>query len=129
MARPTHAATMRSARRSIEALGTALGDRERVSVQCRRGHHIGAVYDTAAGLVLRTRTGPRSHGTRDFYSSPHGSADHGEYVDLLNAGVADLDDRVPGWCSCGAWTLSRREIREAVDDRTRTLRIDPEEPA
>jgi hypothetical protein len=123
MSDSTHDRASRSARDALEALGTQLGEREVLSMQCRRSHHVGAIYTTPRGLVVRLPVGPRSHGSKDIEDSAHGAAHHGEYVDFLTPDVPDVDDRVPGWCACGAWTLSREDLRAAVEDRVRTLRI------
>jgi hypothetical protein len=118
-----HDRSSRSARAALDALGTELGDREVLSIQCRRSHHVGAVYATPHGRVVRLPVGPRSRGSKDFVDEAHGAAHHGEYVDFLTPALPDVDDRVPGWCACGTWTLSRQDLRKAVEDRVRTLRI------
>jgi hypothetical protein len=123
MSDSAHDRSSRSAQAALDALGTELGDREVLSIQCHRSHHVGAIYSTPPGLVVRLPVGPRSHGSKDFEDSAHGAAHHGEYVDFLDPDRPDVDDRVPGWCACGGWTLSRADLRTAVEGRVRTLRI------
>lgn len=118
----SHEHAMRDAQRAIDALGHALAEHEVLTIQCRHNHHLGAVYATSAGPVVRTQLGPRSRGRRDFYAGTHGDAERGRYVDLLEP-ASDLVDAVPAWCACGTWTLAREELRAALRARLRTLRV------
>lgn len=64
---------------------------------------------------------PHTHGSRDFVDTAHHGDSHGtEYVDLLEATEFE-DDTLPARCACGAHTLSRRELRDAVRSHTHTL--------
>lgn len=111
---------------AAEALGELVSyrsDRQRLSVQCPRSHHVANVYDTDACLVCWTVTGPHAHGSRDFVDTAHHGQRRGsEYVDLLEAGPL-LGDDLPAWCECGPRTLSRSELRGCVVANQRTLRL------
>ena len=89
------------------------GGREalRLQVQCARGHHVAAVYDTPAGWVFAAPVRAHSHGSRDRIDDPHGSHGIETWVDLI-APIDDLlvDDSVPAWCDCGPRTLSRADM-------------------
>ena len=104
-------------------LGKTRGEHQRLSVQCRHGHHVAAVYDTSAGLVFRALTGPHAHGSKDFVDTAHHGADRGTaYVDLLAPGPM-AEDGLPAWCDCGSWTLSRRELIGQVRAGDRTVHL------
>jgi hypothetical protein len=107
---------------ALAALGDGLAEHEVLSVQCRHSHHVGAVYDTAAGLVYRSLTGPHAHGRKDLPDVAHHGAHHGEvYVELL--AEAQEDDPLPGWCDCGSWSLARRDLLSDVRARVRTTHV------
>jgi hypothetical protein len=113
----------RIAARALEALGPNRGDAQRLSIQCPRGHHVGAVYETDVGLVLRALTGPHAHGSKDFVDTAHHGGSRGtEYVDLLEP-ASPADDQLPAWCDCGTWTLSRAEVRREVRPGHRTWHL------
>jgi hypothetical protein len=113
----------REAARAFEALGPYRGDARRLSIQCPHGHHVGAVYETEVGLVLHAVTGPHAHGSKDFVDTAHHGGSHGtEYVDLLQA-ASSTDDRLPAWCDCGSWTLSRAEVARQVRAGRRTWHV------
>lgn len=108
---------------AIRALGAHRSDHQRLSIQCKHSHHLGFVYDTGAGLVYWTRTGPHSHGSRDFIDTGrHGSHGGAEYVELLEAG-GTADDGLPAWCECGPRTVSRRQVLDQVRAHGKTLRL------
>ena len=112
------------ASRALAALQPQAGEHQRLSVQCRRAHHLAAVYKTGDGLVYEARTGPHSHGSKDFIDTGSRGSRGGErYVDLL-VGDAGSEDALPAWCDCGPRTLSRRELLEQVRLGVRTLRVD-----
>jgi hypothetical protein len=70
------------------------------------------------------RTGPHSHGHKDFIDSGrHGSRGGEEYVDLLVA-AATVNDELPAWCDCGPRTLSRRELLRHIAARRRIVRLE-----
>ncbi len=94
-----------------------------LAVQCRHAHHLAVVYATDVGPVYQSRTGPHSHGSKDFIDTGRsGSRGGSEYVDLL-AGEAGADDALPAWCDCGPRTLSRRELLGHVRQGVRHLRV------
>ncbi|MGH3518628.1 MAG: hypothetical protein ACRDQ7_14660 [Haloechinothrix sp.] len=113
----------RKAREALSALGSHRSDRRKLSIQCSRSHHVAFVYDTEAGLVYSTVTGPHAHGSRDFVDTAHHGGRRGaEYVDLLEAGPM-VDDELPAWCECGPRTLSRSELDEHITAERRKLRL------
>lgn len=122
MRRSDHQDARQSAQRALEDLGPRLAEREVLSVQCRHAHHVAAVYETPAGPVVRSALGARSRGNRDFLDDPHGASGRGVHVDLLETTASDSDE-LPGWCACGAWTLSRAELRRALAEGRRTLYV------
>lgn len=70
------------------------------------------------------RTGPHSHGRRDFIDTGrHGSRGGGEFIDLLIVTPVE-DDELPAWCDCGNRTLSRRELLRLLDTDQRTVHVD-----
>lgn len=115
--------TRKLATEALGALGKHRSDRQVLSVQCARSHHVATVYDTDAGLVFRSVTGPHAHGSRDFVDTAHhGDRGGAEYVDLLEAGPL-VADELPAWCDCGSHMLSRSELAGLVAKRQRTLRL------
>jgi hypothetical protein len=118
-----NAENLRTAREALETLGKHLADHQRLNVQCRHSHHVAGVYDTAAGLVYRSVTGPHAHGSKDFVDTAHHGADRGHtYVDLLAPGPMS-EDGLPAWCDCGSWTLSRRELLGQVEAGDHTVHL------
>jgi hypothetical protein len=96
--------------RALKRLGSHRSGHQKVGIQCRRAHHLAAVYLTADGLVYEARIGPHSHGPKDFIDTGRsGSLGGIEYVDFLEADPT-VDDAVPAWCDCGPRTLSRAEL-------------------
>jgi hypothetical protein len=85
---------------------------------------VAAVYSTPDGLVYESRTGPHSHGSKDFIDTGRSGSRGGvEHVDLLAAGPAG-DDALPAWCDCGPRTLSRAELLAHVRAGERSVRLD-----
>lgn len=121
--------TMSEERRELAAhalagLGSHRSEHLQLGVQCRHAHHLAAVYLTDAGLVYQARSGPHSHGSKDFIDTgQHGSRGGKEYVDLLEAGP-EADDGLPAWCGCGPRTLSRSELRGHINGGRRTVLLD-----
>ncbi len=112
-----------SAAAALSALGSHRSDVQELSLQCRRGHHVAAVYQTDAGPVFWSRIGPHSHGSRDFVDrGQHGARGGRDYVDLLRAPTSAGDD-LPAWCDCGGWTLSRAEVARLVASGQRTVHL------
>jgi len=110
------------AARGLADLGDTLAEHEVLSVQCHHSHHVGAVYDTASGLVYRTITGPHAHGRMDRTDVAHHGAEHGTvYTEVLDSDQADV--MLPGWCACGPWSLSRADLLADVRAGTRTTRV------
>jgi hypothetical protein len=112
----------RRASAGLAGLGDSLGDHQVLSVQCAHSHHVGAVYDTAEGLVYRTVTGPHAHGRKDRTDEPHHGADHGTvFTEILEDPQAG--ETLPGWCDCGPWSLSRADLVADVRAGTRTTHV------
>lgn len=110
------------AAQGLEELGGDLADHEVLSVQCHRSHHVGAVYDTAAGLVFRSLTGPHAHGRKDRADVAHHGSSHGQaYAELLDDPHADA--LLPGSCDCGPWSLSRADLLADVRAGKRTTHV------
>ncbi len=98
----------RRARAALDALADRAAA-ERMTVQCHRSHHLAAVYDTAAGPVVRTRPGSHAHGSKDFVDTAHHGSRAPDRLDLLEAGRS-ADDVLAAWCDCGPVELSRRDL-------------------
>ncbi len=98
----------RRARAAYDALEDSAAA-ERMTVQCHRSHHLAAVYDTAAGPVVRTRRGSHAHGSKDYVDTVHRGAGAPERLDLLAAGRS-ADDLLVAWCDCGPVELSRHDL-------------------
>jgi hypothetical protein len=117
-------ARRRRAAEALAGLGSHRSDHQRLSIQCRHAHHLAMVYETDAGLVYQSRTGPHGHGSKDFIDTgSHGRRGGDEYVDLLAAGTA-ADDQLPAWCDCGPRTLSRSELLGQARSGPHTVRLD-----
>jgi hypothetical protein len=111
------------ATRALAELGDELAGHEVLSVQCRHGHHVAAVYDTATGPVFRSITGPHAHGRKDRPDLAHHGASHGQtFTEVLDDSQAE--PMLPGWCDCGAWSLSRVDLLADVRAGTRTTHVD-----
>lgn len=111
------------AQRAIGRLGQHRSKAQRLSVQCRRAHHVAAVYATEAGPVYLSRVGPHSHGSKDYVDTGHAGTRGGEeYLDLL---VVDdvVGDELPAWCDCGPRQLSRAELLSRIEQGQRALRL------
>lgn len=117
-----------SARRALaeRALATLGADRHNqilVRVRCARSHHVATVYGTEAGAVVVTQVGPHAHGSRDFVDlAHHGRRPGAEYVDLLDGGPF-AEDELPAGCECGTRTLSRTQLRRAIEDYRRVIQV------
>lgn len=112
------------AARALADLPSQRSERQRLGVQCRRAHHLATVHMTGQGLVYESRTGPHSHGSKDFIDTGRRGSRGGEkYVDML-AGEPEADDGLPAWCDCGPHTLSRRELLRSIGRGVRVVRID-----
>lgn len=115
--------TFAEARAAIAALPSRLTHHRVLNVQCRRGHHVAAVYETAAGLVYLADTGPHGHGSKDYVDAAHGDATRGdEFTDLLAPGPM-VADEVPAWCDCGHWTLSRSDLLDRARSSHGTVHL------
>lgn len=99
----------RRAKEGLEACGTRTAQSERMTVQCRRSHHVAAVFETDVGPVVRTRPGPHSHGSKDFVDVGHHGGRRPERLDLLEGGPG-VADGIPAWCDCGPIELSRSDL-------------------
>jgi hypothetical protein len=112
------------AARALAELGSHRSDHQRLGVQCRHAHHLAAVYETAAGLVYESRTGPHGHGSKDFIDTGRsGSRGGQQHVDLLEAGPG-VDDGLPAWCDCGPRTLSREHLLADARAGRRSVRVE-----
>lgn len=108
---------------ALEELGGGRSESLRLEVLCANSHRVAAVYDTPAGLVYTTTTGPHAHGSRDFVGTEQHHGFRGkEYADLLR-GDELIDDGLPAWCGCGPRTLSRVELTAAVADYRKHLHV------
>jgi hypothetical protein len=113
----------RAAAEALGELGSSLREHELLSIQCGHGHHLGAVYETAAGLVVRTLTGPHAHGSKDRLDAPHHAASHGAVLADLLVTPTGADDEVPAWCDCGPRLLSRAALTAEVRRGRRTVHL------
>jgi hypothetical protein len=110
------------AAQALTDLGDALAENEVLSVQCTHGHHVAAVYDTAAGPVFRSITGPHAHGRKDRADVAHHGSRHGNsYVELLTDPQAG--EELAGWCDCGTWSLARLDLIADVRAGRRTVHV------
>jgi len=110
------------ATQALSELGGSRADHEVLSVQCAHSHHVAAVYETPAGLVFRSITGPHARGRMDRPDVAHHGHEHGvEYVELLDSSLAD--DLLPAWCACGDWFVSRADLVTDVRAGNRTVHI------
>ena len=117
------AARQRTATEALDELGTARREHELLSIQCSHGHHLGTVYETAAGLVVRTLTGPHAHGSKDRLDAPHHGALRGAvHTDLLVTEAGAADD-VPSWCDCGPRLLPRATLTAEIRRGRRTVHL------
>lgn len=112
-----------AARRAFDALGARRHEHVLLRVRCASSHHVATVYGTDVGPVFVAVIGPHAHGSRDFLDLAHHAHRPGsEYADLLDAD-AHADDSIPARCACGTRSLSRKELRHAIDAFQRTMRI------
>ncbi len=97
----------------------------KLRVQCAESHHVATVYDTDVGLVYVARSGPHSHGSRDFVDVAHHDAVPGvEVVDVLDPGTGAMaDDALPATCECGPRRVSRSELLRAVESGQHRLLV------
>lgn len=116
------ATRQRAAAEALAELGTALREHELLSIQCTHGHHLGAVYETSAGMVVRTLTGPHAHGSKDRLDTPHHAARRGAVVTDLLVGPSAADD-VPAWCDCGPRLLARAALAAEIRRGRRTVHL------
>jgi hypothetical protein len=104
----------RRAREGLDAWGDRRAEAERMTVQCRRSHHLGAVFETDVGPVVITHPGPHAHGSKDFTDTGHHGARRADRLDLLDAGPG-VGDGIPAWCDCGPVELSRSDLLARLD--------------
>lgn len=90
-----------------------------MTVQCRRSHHLAAVFETDVGPVVLTHPGPHAHGSKDFVDTGHHGARQADRLDLLEA--EGVGDGIPAWCACGPVQLSRAELLAGLDAGERRL--------
>lgn len=111
------------ATRALAGLGMHRSDHQVLGIQCSRGHHVAAVFDTPEGLVYQSVTGSHSHGSKDFIDTgKHGRNRGEEHVDLL-AAEEWADDHLAAWCDCGPRNLSRAELLDHVRSGERHVRV------
>lgn len=119
----TSSRRQRAAAEALAALAGPRGDHQVLSVQCRRSHHLAAVYDTAAGPVYVAVTGPHAHGSRDRVDTAHHGGKRGsEHVDLLRP-AGSGPESLPAWCDCGPRTLPCTDLLAALGGGLRTLHL------
>ena len=123
MAGPTRSEERHAAAaEALSSLEWHRSSRELLVVQCPRSHHLARVVDTAAGPVVVSRTGPHSHGRKDFPDlGEHGAAGGAEFVDLLPDPLGG--DDIPAWCDCGPRWLSRTWVLEQLRSGERTAHV------
>jgi hypothetical protein len=111
------------AHEALVALGSPRSTHRRMEVNCRRSHHVAAVYVASDGrLVYVATVGLHPHGSRDRQETGHAGDSRGRtFVDYLDLGGNDLagDDALPAACECGPRTLSRSELLAAMADGAR----------
>lgn len=112
-----------AARTALDVLGGQRAEHLLCMVRCSRSHHVAAVYDTAAGPVYASISGPHAHGHRDFVDTGHHGRRAGTTIlDLLDAGTGSaVNDELPAWCECGPRTLSRADLQNALDEHRSSL--------
>jgi hypothetical protein len=112
------------ATRALAGLGPHRSDHLQLGIQCRRAHHLAAVYASEDGLIYASRTGPHGHGSKDFIDTGRsGSRGGQEYVDLLVA-EPGIEDDLPAWCDCGPRTLSRTKLVAYIHDGVRSVHVE-----
>lgn len=111
------------AQNALASLRDHRSDRQKLVVECRRAHHVAAVYATDLGLVYVSHIGPHAHGDLDLPDTGHRVERPGrEFVDMLHATWAD--DGLPAWCDCGNRTLSRTDLAAEIAAGRHTLLVD-----
>ena len=86
-------------------------DAVRLRVQCRRGHHVAALFATPAGLVYVAPIRGHSHGAHDLPDQPHRDQQPHRWFDFIaESDPATTDDALPAWCDCGHRALSRATV-------------------
>lgn len=104
-----------AAARAIDTLGRNRADHTLLQVRCRNAHHVATVLKTDEGVVIESFTGQHAHGRKDYIDEPHRASRLGtRFADLLDADQYTADE-IPAACECGAWTLSRKSLRDAID--------------
>ena len=99
----------------LDALGPDRADHQVLLVECNRGHGLGAVYATDAGLVFVSHPRPNMLDDRDLEGLQHhrlSEPDH-RFTDLLQ--TTWMDDDLPTGCHCGNHTLSRLDLENAIN--------------
>ncbi|MHA4853609.1 hypothetical protein L1080_029310 [Rhodococcus sp. MSC1_016] len=113
----------RLARTAVESLGTQRSDHAIVRVTCPASHRVATVYRTDEGPVVVAGGGPGGHGSRDRAGTGHhGDRPGTDYIDMLDASRFE-DDQIPARCACGSRTLSRTELRQAVQSHTHAVSV------
>ena len=122
MSAPVSDRRHRRAAQALTDLGDTLAAHAVLSVQCAHGHHVAVVYDTGAGLVFRSITGPHAHGRKGRADVAHHGSHHGDpYVELLTD--PEAGEAVAAWCDCGPWSLLRLDLVAAVRVGKRTIHV------
>lgn len=111
------------AARALAGLGMHRSDHQILGIQCSRGHHVAAVFETPDGPVYQSVTGSHSHGSKDFIDTgKHGRSRGEEHIDLLAAEVG-ADDHLAAWCDCGPRNFSRTQLLHLVRSGERLVRV------
>lgn len=109
--------------RALVGMGIHRSEYQVLGIQCSRGHHVAAVFDTPEGLVYQSFAGSHSHGSKDFIDTgKHGRSRGAEHVDLLAVELG-TDDHLAAWCDCGPRSLSRTELLNLVRSGERLTRV------
>ncbi len=121
-----HASRQAAAQTAFDGLGPSPSDHLLLAVQCAQAHHVAALYRTSSGVVYVARPQAHSHGDRDRHDAAHHAHHHGTpWVDWVEPGEGvALEDPLPAGCECGARSLSRALLLQAVADGEHRLVID-----
>ncbi len=116
MSKTIHEERARIAREAFEQLGGSPSQRAVLQVQCDSAHHVGAVYDTEAGLVFHAVLHSKAHGRKDYEDVGHKGTQLGlDWFDLLEPGAdPTVSDELAAGCECGPYTLSRRDLLKDI---------------
>ncbi len=101
---------------AFQGLGPSPSERALLRVHCAASHHVAGVYRTPGGAVYASVPWRHGHGDRDRHDAAHHGGHRDEpWIDWLDAGDGvTLDDPLPAGCECGARSLSRARLLDAI---------------